>query len=222
VNSDRNCIVRGWLLAKDDSRAKAIQQASAMLLDDYLRHWSERIPVDLKKLANSLATEIVEMDEMKGDGFLMPTQNGFRILVRPGQPIGRHRATIAHELAHILFYSDPKKGQPRRLIPTTLKEEHFCFDLARHILAPRAHLKAIGIIDETDPIIIFSKLVEQLKLSRPWAARIMFADYGLAKGIGGRWVQSSLGWKQERGSASATPSLSVKTSLCLRGRAVTY
>jgi hypothetical protein len=208
VISDRHSLVVAWLAAKDECRIRAVEEATSLLLQYYLTQWSNLIPIELHRLAATLKAEIVRMRDLKGDAFLLPTYTGFRILVKAGLPVGRYRSSVAHELAHTLFYSGPEKNEPRRIIRHSPREEQFCFDVARHVLVPREHLKAISIFNDNDPLTIFSKLTQTLLLSRPWAARVMLADYPLAKGIAGRWVKTQNGWKQQPGSATATPTLS--------------
>jgi hypothetical protein len=84
------------------------------------------------------------------------------------------------------------------------------------------HLKAIRVFDDNDPSAIFLKLTRTLRMSRPWAARVMLADYSLAKGIAGRWIKTKNGWKQEPGSATATPTLSKAEKRKLREVAERY
>lgn len=214
---DRQSLVAVWLAAEGECRTRAVEEAAGLLLRPYISRWPNLIPVELHRLASTLKTEIVRMRGLKGDAFLVPSKNGFRILVKVGLSVGRYRTSIAHELAHILFYSAPENGEPRRLVRHGTREEQFCFDVARRILTPMEHLRAIRVFDEKDPITIFSKLTQTLLLSRPWAARVMLADYPLVKGVAGRWVKEENGWRLQRGSAAATPTLSEVERRKLRG-----
>jgi hypothetical protein len=222
MNDDRNNQIREWLAAEGDSRKEAIAEASKTLLKDYTSIYEHFIPIELHRLAITLNSEIISLENMQGDASLIPTQNGFRILVNSNLYAGRYRASIVHEFAHTLFYTNPAQGKPRRLFPQSSREEHFCFDVARNILAYEPHLRAIGLDKENDPAIIFTKLTDIFLLSRPWAARVMLADRGLATGIGGRWLKIADEWKLTPGSSAATPLLSARERIKLRNLAKEY
>jgi hypothetical protein len=221
MNLDRCNLIREWLASQGESWKQAVREASDFLLKDYLKRW-QIVPVELHRLAAILNAEVVRLNDFTGEAILMPQQTGFRIIVNASLSKGRYRASVAHELAHTLFYSEPSGTPPRRIQEQTRREEHFCFDVARHLLAPKAHLEAIGVLNENDPAIVFAKLTGTLLLSRPWAARIMLADYALATGIAGRWIHGENGWRLEPGSSTATPSLSDKDKRELRTAAVKY
>jgi hypothetical protein len=221
MNLDRFNLVREWLASHGDSWKQAAREASRLLLENYLRQW-QIVPVELDRLATTLNAEVVRPNDFEGEAILMPKRGGFRIIVNPSLNRVRYRTSVAHELAHTLFYSEPSESPPRRLQEQTRREEYFCFDVARHLLAPKAHLEAIGILNESDPAIVFTRLTGILLLSRPWAARVMLTDYELARGIAGRWVHGDNGWSVERGSSAATPSLSDREKKELRTAAVKY
>lgn len=216
MSNDRIASIQAWLAASGKERAEAVEEASRRLLDHYFRRWPEIVPVELHRLAWSLRAEVFRSEHASGDAFLMPTRGGFRILADSDRPVGRYRTAVAHELVHTLFYSDPDDGEPRRLLPRSRREEHFCFDVARRILAPYQHLELIGILKEPNPAVVFEKLTRVLLLSRPLAARVMLADHVLAKGFAARWVERPSGWRHVSGSAAATPSLSQKERARLR------
>jgi hypothetical protein len=199
--------LKDWLAGEGVSRSDAIRQASNVLLLDYFRVWSHIVPVELHRLSASLQAEIVRSASLKGEAVLLPCKDGFRILVNSSCPVGRFRTSVAHELAHTLFYDVSNGMVPERRVPHTNGEESFCFDVARHVLAPKEHLHAIGIFVERSPSVILAQLTKRLLLSRPWAARVMLADYALVRGIAGRWQRTEKGWTQVYGSSSATPSL---------------
>jgi hypothetical protein len=222
MSSDRTAQITEWLAAEGRMRVDAVQRAASFLLQRYLDRWQHIVPVELHRLASTLTAEVVRLDTLGGDAVLMPVQGGFRILVNATVPVGRYRTSVAHELAHTLFYDVTDERVPRRRIPHTRCEEQFCFDVARHLLAPKEHLDAIGVFNVNDPGAIFSKLTEILLLSRPWAARVMLADYGLAKGIAGRWIRGDEGWMPENYSSSASPDLSQRERKKLRGMVFNY
>jgi hypothetical protein len=196
-----------WLNAKDDDRKRVIEEAADQLLFDYRRQWSNYIPIELHRLAYSLDAEIFPVKEFKEGARLIPVRKGFRVLVCADYKRGKFRTSIAHELVHTLFYS--REGDiPRRLVLSNEKEEHFCYDVARRILAPKWHLEILRIRNMKDVTEIFKTLTERLKLSRTVAGRVMLADYDLACGVGGRWIKDNGKWILEGGGGSASPSLS--------------
>lgn len=199
--------LESWITAKGPARTKAVRKAAECLLEEYFRHWINLVPVELHRLSATLHTEVVQSTNLKGEAVLIPTLGGFKILVRSKSPVGRYRASIAHELAHTLFYDYEDASVPARCIPYTRREESFCFDVARHVLAPKQHLDTIGVFEESNPSAVFEELTGRLLLSRPWAARVMLADYALAEGIAGRWKRTEYGWSPEYGSSSASPHL---------------
>lgn len=222
MNEGRNTIVQHWISAKDDSRRRAVDEAARLLLHDYMQRWEHLVPVELHRLAASLNTEIVRPKDFQGEAVLLPVRGGFRVLVNSGLPTGRYRASVAHELVHTLFYSMSSTGEPKRIVPKSKREEHFCFDVGRHLLAPVEHLELLGAFRNPDPVVLFSKLTDSLLISRPWAARLVLADHLLFRGIGGRWVSTASGWKQQPGGSAATPSLSQKERARLRNVVVRH
>ncbi len=200
--------LESWIAAEGAARSNAIRQAAESLLREYFRRWSHIIPVELNRLSATLRAEVIRSTTLKGEAILMPIKGGFKILVNSSSSLGRYRASIAHELAHTLFYYYEGDFVPSRRISHTNREEHFCFDVARHVLAPKKHLEYIGVFEENDPKKILTELTNRLQLSRPWAARVMLADYTLTKGIAGRWMKTENGWKPVFGSSSASPDLS--------------
>ncbi len=198
--------VLSWLAARARERRRAIQEAASELLADYRREWPDLIPVELHRLAYTLRAEIIPLVAMKADANLVPTTGGFRVYVNGEHFMGRYRTAIAHELAHSLFYE--LDGEvPRRFVGHSKQEEYFCFDVARRVLAPDWHLDALDVAGSSEPQTMFGILTGQLCLSRPVAARVMLDDYELAKGVAGRWVRAEEGWKLEKNSACASPSL---------------
>jgi hypothetical protein len=202
-----------WIAAEGADRNRAIQEAAEALLHDYSRRWMHLLPVELHRLGANLHAEIVKSENLKkpdgrpGEAILLPVCGGFRVLVSSAVSLGRQRASIAHELVHTLFYDVVDGAIPIRRIAHAPREEHFCFDVARHILVPRQHLEAIGAFLERRADLVMGKLTDKLLLSRPWAARVILADYALAKGIAGRWKRTELGWEPEYGSSSASPDI---------------
>jgi hypothetical protein len=84
---------------------------------------------------------------MEPDGMLMPKRGGFDLKVRAkeGESAARRRWTMAHELAHTLFYSDltslPRRTHPPGL-PLGVDEERACDLVAEYLLMPTEALRA--------------------------------------------------------------------------------
>jgi len=212
-----------WLAAHGAARRKAVEEAASLLLAVYNDKWPRRVPTDLYGLADSLDVRIKHVSRLEGYGRLIPMSGGFLVLIDQdliynGELSAKGRTTIGHELGHTLFYS--RDGvTPRRLIEATKAEEHFCFDVARSLLAPRWMLEATKVTTLNDPRAIFDKLVDRLWLSRPVAASVMLADYQLVTGVAGRWTRSSGVWELGRGQAYASPTLDKKRRGILREKA---
>lgn len=204
-------LVQEWLSAKGEAWQQAVKEASNLLLEGYMNHPSYRriVPVEVYRLARVLNSKIETFSGMESGAMLLPTNYGFQIRVNADLPARRFRASVAHELAHTLFYTSPLESKPRRLITHQTREEHFCFDVARHLLAPKQHLEFLEIIGETNLETIFRKLNVYLNINRSWAARIMLADYELVTGIAGRWMKNEdNNWRLIKQGAAASPSLS--------------
>jgi hypothetical protein len=204
-----------WLMTEGEARKAAVEDAAAQLLSRYRARWSELVPIELHRLAASLGAEICRVKPFQEGARLIPVRGGFRVLISSALDSARYRTAIAHELVHTLFYSG-EGDIPRRLSVLTKAEEHFCFDVARRVLAPRWMLNRLGVAALTDPGAIYKSLVEGCKLSRPAAARLMLEDYELVRGIAGRWSRRDGEWHLDPGRAYASPSLTARQRLPLR------
>ncbi len=220
---DQANIVRKWLSATGDSWHLAVRDASCLLLNDYLQRWPppRMVPVELHRLAYTLNSSIERIENMSGKAALLPFEGGFQIIINANLPARTYRSSVAHELAHTVFYTSPIGHIPKRLIKHHHREEYFCYDVARHLLAPKEHLDILGVFSEDDPSVIYRKL-GYLNLSRAWSARIMLADYRLATGIAGRWVHKEDKWQQVYPGSTASPHLSADDRKKLRKLASRY
>jgi len=200
--------LHSWLSTKGKERRKSASEAAKILLASYREHkeWLQIIPIELHRLASTLNTRIEEFDKSSGEALLIPVRGGFSIYVKSQPNYSRLRTSIAHELAHILFYNVDGE-EPTRIKTPDEKEERFCFDVARRILAPDWHLKAIGVEDSHNLNFIFEAMTETLALSREVAAQLILQDYCLVKGVGGRWIKKGESYILQRGKAYASPSL---------------
>jgi hypothetical protein len=214
--------ISSWLTASGATRVKVIHEAASLLLAEYFRKWIHLIPVELHRLSATMRSEIVRSTTLNGEALLLPIKDGFKILVNAKSVVARYRASVAHELAHTMFYSNELGSVPARLIPYSKEEEFFCFEVARHILSPREHLESVGVFAEHDPTAIFNILTHKLQLSRPWASKVMLSDHALVKGIAGRWKRTEEGWMQQYGTSSASPDLDKKDRKQLRTAVTEY
>jgi hypothetical protein len=213
-------LVTRWLQADGEDRRGAVRSAAALLLADYRERWPTLAPVELNRVASTVGAKIVWVPQLSGGARLLPVPGGFRILVSRGLPSAKVRTSIAHELAHTLFYSRAEEV-PQQLITANEKEEKFCFDVARWVLAPDWIVEASGIRKMRDPRTVFALLIDPsgpFRLSRPIASRVMLDDYHMATGIAGRWVKKGK-WALERSSACASRGLGRKDREFLRSAA---
>lgn len=207
-----------WLAAHGDGWRVAVEEAAGRLLSAYRPSLPEEIPLNIYRLAYDLDTKIEFHSEMEGEARLLPIHGGFLILADErikGRNYKRFRTSVAHELAHTLFY---ERGAPvpKRGAPATAREEQFCFDVARRVLAPRAHVR--GIVGQPPYNLeqVFSGLTVELQLSRPVAARAMLEDHRAASGIAGYWTPKSGSWEPKRGQVYASPDLTSEERKRLR------
>jgi hypothetical protein len=184
----------------------------------YRERWPDLIPVELHRLAWCLAVRIDPVGPLEGGARLVPVSGGFVVLVDRRLSPARYRTAVAHELAHTLFYS-VSSSMPKRRVEHSKKEEYFCFDVARRLLAPKWVVEAIGLRQGHDAQEVFNALTSKLHLSRPVAARVMLDDHELAQGVAGRWRKDGGAWLLGKGTACASPSLSQEQRRSLRHRA---
>jgi len=119
--------------------------------------------IDLQRCCRALNVSVSQarLRETDGQGYealLVPmSEDRFEIVLDDsfgGQSEGatlrhRRRFRIAHELAHVTFYTRGA-GRPRRALPTgTGAEEDFCDEFARTLLVPTspAHVDAQAVVD---------------------------------------------------------------------------
>ncbi len=195
-----------WLDTHGKAREHAVEQAASLFVEGYLRRYSRIIPPELHRLSALASAKVAYVDGLPGGARLVPVLDGFQILVDSGLKPQRARTAIAHELIHTLFYSKEERI-PTRLVRATEAEEHFCFDVARRVLAPLRMVKFAGIPDLPSDADKFHALVKTFKLSRQVAARLLLQDYGLASGVAAVWTHSSGGWEMRRGNCFASPEL---------------
>lgn len=199
-----------WLKAKGEERRRVVTAAAAALSGKYKKRWESVVPIELHRLAYTLDAQIKRHRHVRDGARLLPVPGGFRVLIGYNLPRSKFRTSVAHELAHTLFYSRDSET-PQQLVASSQAEEHFCFDVARHVLAPDWLVHAAELERLSDASEVYRRLIDwngAFQLSQPIAARVMLADYQLAIGVAGRWVRGQDGWKCECSGASASPCLS--------------
>jgi hypothetical protein len=99
--------------------------------------------VDLSAVAKGRGVKKVDLASMERDGILLPIKGGFAVKIRSDRSGSdrRRRWTLAHELAHTLFYEAPSASSiPRRTWPrdldNTIDEEAACNLAAEYLLIP--------------------------------------------------------------------------------------
>lgn len=208
MNTPDSALLTSFLNATGPEWRASVRLAAEQLLFDYRTKWERYVPVELNRLAFCRHAKIMRSDRIKREAVILPAKSLFMILVRNDLFGARFRCSVAHEIAHTLFYTIPTANNAgTRIIEHSAKEEQFCFDVARYLLAPEWQLKALGLLNSSDAAEMLHRLVEELMLSRLWAARIILADYSLAKGIAGWWSLTEAGWALEKGQATASPVL---------------
>lgn len=108
-------------------------------------------PADILLAAKIFNVRIDSMadDQYAGNGYVMPTNNGFRMVVDERMPYSRWRFTVAHELGHILFHQLNGRSS-RRIIPkmndsrAKRREEALCDAFARALLISTRKCKALA------------------------------------------------------------------------------
>ncbi len=191
---------------KGPARKQAAEEASSELLKNYKQKWNKAVPVNLSALAFTLNARIERIKEVNGGARLVPIPKGFLVLVSDKLEPARHRTSVAHELAHTLFYSQSAES-PTRLIPHSADEEYFCFDVARRLLAPSWLLEYLGLHRESDLVVTFETFAGKLQLSKSISAQLIFNDYELVRGAAGRWTWNGHGWALKKASFWANPAM---------------
>lgn len=202
-----------WLKTTGEEWRRAAGEAAERLLISYREKFGDAIPVDLHLLAKTLDSTVVRVRNMRDDAKLLPVRGGFQILVRDDLRTARGRTAIAHELCHTLFYAR-EEPVPKRLNGLDAKaagrEEAFCFDAGRRVLAPDWAIKQLGLAT-ADADVILTTLTRCLNLSRDIAARAMLEDHALVEGVAHKWVLRNGEWKIESGHSFVSNSLKART-----------
>ena len=97
------------------------------------------LPVDLHKIANELAIDVVEDDIGKVDAFILPEGNRYLAVVNSTQLPSRRRFSLAHEIAHVIIggeISDPKFRYTECTSARSNPIEQACNELASDMLMP--------------------------------------------------------------------------------------
>jgi len=205
-----------WLNTKGIDRHCALESAAESLMADYRRSYCNMVPPELHRLASLIGARISYVEDLPGGARLLPVHGVFQILVDSTLDGYRKRTAIAHELAHTLFYSR-NESIPKRVLPASRTEEHFCFDVARRILAPRWMIRSSGLPDIQDASRLFSTITTTFRLSRQMASRVLLQDYQLLSGVAAVWIKTGEQWGMKAGNCYASPDLSRKDRRTLHG-----
>src|SRR4051812_3098828 len=119
-----------------------ITQRVNCLLEVYLKHLSDRLPIDLYELAPLCGVLAIEEREMIPEAVIHTDGTGFRISLQSNF-IGLHncrlrrRFSLAHEIAHTFFY-EVRDGRlkPIRRAPVGDRLEAACHEAASLLLIP--------------------------------------------------------------------------------------
>lgn|GEM_PF-3558075 len=131
------------------SLSGAVEAAAASLLAPTLRGfdpWSE-LPVRLEPVLEDrqirLGDELTE--SICGEGRLVASESGFIAHIKQSRSPGRRRFSIAHEIAHTLFYKDSGGGQRHQVGAMTVaehsSEEAICNRVAGALLVPSKYVR---------------------------------------------------------------------------------
>jgi len=107
-----------------------------------LQHQIEGPPFDPKSYAEALGVSVDICDELSVDGKLSKSDAGrLRIQLKRQRSVERMRFTLAHEVAHALFYDDlelfdQNADGHRALVPYDDEEERLCDRAAAEMLMP--------------------------------------------------------------------------------------
>jgi hypothetical protein len=196
-----------WLNTKGVERQRAVECAAETLMADYRRSYRSMVPPELHRLASLIGAQISYVADLPGGARLLPVQGGFQILIDSTLVGCRKRTAIAHELVHTLFYSK-NDSIPKRVLPPSRTEEHFCFDVARRILVPHWMIRSSGLRDIQEASRLFSTIACTFKLSRQMASRVLLQDYQLLSGVAAVWIKTGEQWRMKLGNCYASPDLS--------------
>jgi len=163
-------------------------------------------PVNLRALADKCRVKTIKFRPLIVDGALGVTPDGFEIVVRcrsfeavelndlfnsspdgrqlPARIVHKARFTIAHELAHTLFYDWSTTPPKRKFAVTTQKEaitlERACNRAAAALLLPKdAVRKYFGTADFRDPTTLSTIATKALVAKSVVVARIPDVDPAL-------------------------------------------
>jgi len=130
-----------------------IEQHRKIVLDyvwnEMKRHAEDRPPFiadDRSHFVKSRRVTIEDFDVKNSHGCLLPTSQGFTLLVKKGLDDFRRRGVLAHELGHTFLFdlsqTPPKMYNSQTLGPEWRNVEGPAYEIGRQILLPEACLTA--------------------------------------------------------------------------------
>ena len=127
------------------SSAKRRKEKVELQLIQALKKWGLHnlarlaVPVDIEHIAKALGVINVRRVDIPAAGMLVPSENGYEILLNSAHSNVRQRFSCAHEIAHALLnpvnpdYSPAMRSQP---ISSNAHVERTCEAMAAHLLMP--------------------------------------------------------------------------------------
>lgn len=156
-------------------------------------------PIDLFIISKARRIRHRTVPQLATDGRLSVNKEGFILEVKEGYQT-RKRFTMAHEIAHTIFY-DLSASPPQRLLhgARTKEEESFCSILASELLMPSEFVKVELIKlntsdDNISPITLLRRLASIFRVSLEAMTRRVIEDIQLLNGVvlGLRWLPGVL------------------------------
>lgn len=191
---DENGVLACWL------RSRYGHQSLSSIIRNIAKEFlaaanQDKPPIYLHSLFDT--RHVTAYSELKTvtSGRLVIDKAGFRIEVQNGYET-RTRFTLAHEIAHTVFY-DLESSSPKRLLhgARTKEEEYFCNMLAAEILMPfwmiEGELKKFRAGNEdTSPVLLFQQLARIFKVSLEAMIRRVVEDLQIYKAVvlSTRWL----------------------------------
>lgn len=213
--------VRSWLNSTGELWVQNVRKAASIILDDYRESNRDLLtPVDLSFVATLNHASIKLVSDLNKTACIMPISGGFKIFVKNYLSRAQMRSAIAHELAHTLFYSH-QNGNPQRMFPISKREEVFCFDVSRHILAPEWKIAANNLRSTKSPGEVLFSLLDQRSfgLSFPVAARVILQDHSLLTGVAAYYKRIDGKWTKDINRCYSSKNLTRKQKNTLHARA---
>lgn len=190
-------------------------EAARLLLTPYELRWKGELPINPYRLAWCVRARVRRVAGLEGPAYLMPVVGGFHLLIASGTRPFALRTAVAHEIVHSLFYDNTARI-PSRLASGSEREEAFCREVARRLLAPRWALEKITLSSDSHVSEMMNAVIAGLGITIPVASRVLLEDYALVVGVAGTWREVNSCGVPVSSGAHATRCLSRKERTDLR------